>query len=106
MGNVGAVQMEWLVDDTIDPNAQISLARMTIAPGATSEAHRHPNCAETIHVQSGSIEQRIGDDWISARKGETLVVPHAVPHQTRNTGKDDAVLIIAYSTGSRVYEVL
>jgi len=98
------VTMEWLMEDAIQPGAGLSLARMTVAPGATSEAHRHPNCSETVHLLSGRIEQRRGGDWLPLEAGDTLLIPAGAIHQTRNSGGDLAVMIIAYSSGSRIYE--
>ncbi len=98
------VAMTWLMDDTIQPNAGLSLARMTVEPGVISAAHRHPNCSEAIHVVLGLIEQRRGDAWVRLAAGETTLVPAGTIHQTRNVGPETAVLMIAYSSGSRAYE--
>ncbi|MGI9503376.1 MAG: cupin domain-containing protein [Geminicoccaceae bacterium] len=99
------VSMTWLMDDGIKPEAGLSLARMTVDPGITSEAHRHTNCTEAIHVLSGQIKQRSGDRWISLKSGETILIPVGAIHQTTNVGDDVAILMIAYSSGSRVYEI-
>ncbi len=98
------VTMDWLMEDAIEPGAGLSLARMTVAPGVTSEAHRHPNCTEAVHLLSGRVEQRRGDVWVALLPGETLLIPQATVHQTRNTGTEPAVLMIAYSSGARIYE--
>jgi len=91
------------MDDTIDPHAGLSLAKMTVAAGGTSELHHHTNCAETLHLIEGEIEQRIGDEWRVMRAGESYVIPPFAKHQTRNIGVTAAVLMLAYSAGSRVY---
>ena len=98
-----SVTMEWLMEDAIDPKAGVSLARMTVAVGVTSELHHHTNCTETIHVLEGQINQRIGHVWMSLEAGETCVIPIGEPHQTRNIGDCKAVMMIVYSAGSRVY---
>jgi mannose-6-phosphate isomerase-like protein (cupin superfamily) len=98
------VTLRWLMEDAITENAGQSLARMTVAPGVTSEAHRHPNCTETIHVLSGRVEQRRGNDWIELDAGDTILIRQGETHQTRNIGIETADLILAYSSGSRVYE--
>ena len=98
------VTMEWLMEDAIQPGAGLSLARMTVAPGVTSEAHRHPNCAETIHLLSGEVVQRCDADWVTLRAGDTLLVPTGSLHQTRNDSLETAVLMVAYSSGARLYE--
>jgi quercetin dioxygenase-like cupin family protein len=97
------VTMDWFMEDSIDCRAGISLAKMTVAVGVTSELHHHTNCTETIHVLKGPIEQRIGQNWIALKTGETCVIPVNQTHQTRNVGDCRAVLMIAYSAGSRVY---
>jgi len=101
---VGDVKMEWLMEDEISTDAGLSLARMTVPPHTVSEYHRHPNCAETIHVQSGLIRQRIGKKWYELSEGDTCVVPIGEAHQTQNIGKSDAIMMVCYSSGKRIYE--
>ncbi len=98
------VSLRWLMEDAIEEDAGLSLARMTVDPDITSEAHRHPNCTETIHLLSGRVEQRRGDDWIELEAGDTILIREGVTHQTRNIGTETADLMLAYSSGSRVYE--
>lgn len=98
------VTMSWLMDDAIQQGAGLSLARMTIDRNVTSEAHRHANCTEAVHLLSGRVEQRRGDDWVLLEAGDTILIPVGATHQTRNIGTETAVLMIAYSSGSRVYE--
>ena len=104
MTGTAGVTMQWLMEDAIDARAGLSLARMTVAPGVTSEAHRHPDCSEAVHVLSGSVEQRRGDDWLPLEAGDTLLIPVGALHQTRNPGPEPAVLMVAYSSGARIYE--
>jgi quercetin dioxygenase-like cupin family protein len=101
---MSGVTMDWLMEDAIVPDAGLSLARMTVAPGVTSEAHRHPNCTEAIHVLSGQVLQRKGVDWVRLAAGDTILIPAGATHQTRNTGSETAVLMVAYSDGARVYQ--
>lgn len=100
-----SITMEWLMDDTIEDGAGLSLARMTVPVDAVSELHSHPNCAETIHVLVGKIEQRCGDGVVELSEGETFLIHEGLKHQTRNIGTDAAILMVAYSAGSRIYEV-
>lgn len=103
MGQPSGVTMQWLMEDAIDPRAGLSLARMAVAPGVTSPAHRHPDCSEIVHVLSGCIQQRCGDRWFRLAAGGTLLIPAGAPHQTRNTGAETAGLMMAYSGGARRY---
>jgi len=98
------VTMQWLMEDAVDARAGLSLARMTVAPGVTSPAHRHPDCSEAVHLLEGQVEQRRGGDWIALAPGETLLIPAGDIHQTRNFGEVTAVLMVAYSSGARIYQ--
>lgn len=91
------------MEDAIHSAAGQSLARMSVEVGVTSELHHHSNCTETIHVLKGEIEQLIDDGWIKLRAGETCLIPIGAKHQTRNVGEQTAVMMIAYSAGTRVY---
>ena len=99
------VTMEWLMDDTIQSDSGVSLAKMTLAVGATSECHSHSNCTETIHLISGTVEQLCGDKWIHLEAGDTCLIPQNYVHKSRNIGDKSAIMMLAYSSGSRVYEV-
>ena len=102
--SIDGVKMEWLMEDRISSDAKISLARMTLAAGHLSECHRHPNCAETIYIETGVVRQRIGDSWSMLKTGETCVIPEGEIHQTENIGETDAVMMLCYSAGTRIYE--
>ena len=97
------VGMTWLMEDAIEDGAGLSLAKMTIDPRVVSEAHHHPNCTETIHVLSGSVLQRRGHEWIRLEAGDTVLIAVGAAHLTRNVGSETATMVVAYSTGSRVY---
>lgn len=95
--------MEWLADDALRPGTGLSLARMTVRAGAVSPAHSHPDCTEVIHVLEGAVEQRVGGDRHQLGPGATVVVPPGEIHASRALGPGDAVLVVAYSSGSRTY---
>lgn len=96
--------MEWLVDDALMPGAGLSVARMTLKPGKASEGHRHPNCCEVIHLIAGSVEQTVDDARYVIGPGDTVFVPKGSFHRSRNLGACEAVMIVSYSAGARVYE--
>lgn len=102
-----AVNMTWLMEDKIlpdtGPNAELSLAKMTLAPHSLSEAHRHPNCTEAVHILHGQIHQRIGQKWIIMQAGDTCLIPKDTPHQSRNLTDETAIMMLAYSSGTRIY---
>ena len=93
--------MEWLAQGE---NLGVSLALMTVRPGAVSPAHRHENCNEVIHLLQGAIQQRRADGWVALQAGGTITIMAGDVHQTRNDADIDAVMMIAYSSGARAYE--
>jgi quercetin dioxygenase-like cupin family protein len=95
--------MSWLVDAAIAPGAAMSVARMELAPGATSPAHHHPNCDEAITVLAGCVTALVDDREVAMRPGDVCWVPRASRHAVRNDGAVAAVLMLAYSEGRREY---
>ena len=91
------------MDDSIQSGTELSLAKMTVPIGIISEKHHHTNCTETIHLITGRIEQRIGEKLMIMSAGDTCLVPPNTSHQTRNIGDDTAVMMVAYSAGTRIY---
>ena len=57
-----------------------------------------------VTILSGRVEQRRGDDWIEMGAGDTILIREGEIHQTRNIGTETADLMLAYSSGSRLYE--
>jgi quercetin dioxygenase-like cupin family protein len=67
---------------------------VTVAPGATSERHRHAH--ESIFVfLSGHGEVLVGKEVIPLNQGGIAYVPRWVIHQSRNTSKDQPLLVLA-----------
>jgi quercetin dioxygenase-like cupin family protein len=98
-------RMSWLVEDRSVRGVGLSVARMEVDPGATSPAHRHPNCHEIIHLISGSVEQTAGDRRFRMTVGDTVVVAPGEVHKTRNLSEHEvAELLICYSAGTRIYQ--
>lgn len=99
-------RMVWLIDAVNADNPDMSLARMEVEAGQTSEAHVHSNCHECIHVLSGAITEFIDNDPVKLTAGDTVFVPQGSAHYTVNSGEELAVVIINYSAQSREYEAI
>jgi len=96
-------RMIWLIDGQTTQDANMSLARMEVNPGAMSEPHRHANSHECIHVLEGVILETIEDKIYRLIEGETIFIPQGSSHFTQNVGDKLAVLMISYSEGIREY---
>lgn len=94
-------RLVWLCNDKLMPGAQQTLGLCTLFPGKGNPLHYHPNCEEVLHVLSGSGRHSLGDDWFELQPGSTIRIPQNVRHHLRNTGTDDLVCVIAFSSGDR-----
>lgn len=95
--------MSWLIDAEIAPGAAMSVARMEVAPGATSQRHHHPNCDEAISLITGCVTALVDGREIAMRPGDVCWVPSHSTHAVRNEGATAAVLLVTYSEGRREY---
>lgn len=96
-------RMIWLFDHRHDSQTEISLARMEVFGGQTSDMHFHSNSTEHIHLLDGGIQQTIGDKTYTLTSGQTVIVPPNERHLTVNPHKKKAVMMITYSQGQRDY---
>ncbi|HVM32262.1 MAG TPA: cupin domain-containing protein [bacterium] len=97
-------RMEWLVEEASAPGAGMSLALMYVNPGAAAPAHRHPNANESVTLLEGTLEQTVEGRAHVLEPGETLYVPAGAVHGVRNPGSREARAMVAYSTGTRLFE--
>jgi mannose-6-phosphate isomerase-like protein (cupin superfamily) len=57
----------------------------TDEPGAGPRLHRHPY-DETFVIHAGQAEFTVGEEKLTARGGQVVVVPPNAPHKFANTG--------------------
>jgi quercetin dioxygenase-like cupin family protein len=93
--------LRWLMNDQIDPKAELTLGIAYIEPHQSNQLHLHPNSAEVLHVLCGSCEHRRGDQWIKLKAGDTLRIPKNTAHMAR-TADQPLLAILTYDTPKRV----
>ena len=93
--------LRWLMNDQIDPNAELTLGLAYIDAHQSNPLHLHPNSAEIVHILSGSCDHRRGDQWLKLKAGDTLRIPKNVPHMAR-AGDQPLLAMIEYDTPKRV----
>lgn len=93
--------LRWLVNDQVDPAAEMTFGMVYIKPHQTNPLHVHPNSAEYLHVLEGSCEHRVGDRWVTVKAGDTLRIPRGVKHNAR-TKDESCRAVLVYDTGKRV----
>lgn len=63
-----------------ESNKALSIIDMQMKPGCEPPRHSHAFEDETFIVNSGALTLFVGDDIISAKKGEVVFIPRTVPH--------------------------
>lgn len=94
-------EIEWLANKDLTPGSEMTLGQVRLGPGGSNPRHIHPNCHELLLVLSGCIEHDLGASTVELKAGSLLHVPIGVPHQARNNGKTDCLMIVTYSTEDR-----
>ena len=92
--------IRWLINDQVDPAAEMTFGIVYIKPGQTNPLHLHPNSAEYLHVLEGSCEHRVGDRWVTVKAGDTIRIPQGVKHNAR-TKDESCRAVLVYNTGKR-----
>ena len=56
--------------------------------------HLHRTYEEAFHIVEGEVEYRLGDAYVVARGGGSVIIPPGVPHCFRSVGASDARLVV------------
>ena len=91
----------WLASQPIGNAEGLTLGRVVIKPGMANPRHSHSSCEEALYLLRGTLEHTVGDEAVTLRAGDTLVVGPGIPHNAANVGTEDADMIVAYSSGTR-----
>ena len=97
--------IRWLMNAKTDPRAEMTFGIVHVNPNVRNPGHVHPNCAEYLHVLSGSCEHLVGSEWVSLKQGDTVRIPAGVPHMAR-TRDEPLRAVIVYSSGDRQFELV
>ncbi len=91
----------WYASGELGNSDTMTVGRAVIRPGQQNPRHYHPNCDEVLHVLEGRILHSMGERTVEMAAGDTVSIPTGVPHNARNIGTEDAVLLISFSTADR-----
>ena len=85
--------------EVLQTTKRTQVAMMTLAPGKSSgskpEGHRKSD--QVLLVIEGEIEGEIGDDKMTMRKGDFLLIPAGTKHKFSNRSSADCVTFNTYS---------
>ncbi len=81
---------------------QLVVMDVEIWPGAGHDFHRHPVQEEVIIVSSGEVEQWVGEERSSLRRGDSVYIEAGRVHASFNDSSETAYLtvVIGPSVGS------
>ena len=92
--------IKWFVAPARTPGAAMSFGEVVLLPGLGHDRHNHPDSEEILYVLSGEGEQMLADgDPFPVGPGDTIYVPTAVFHATKNTGWAPLRLLAIYNPG-------
>ena len=95
--------LRWLMNAKLDASSPLTVGIAEINPGQSNPLHLHGNSDEVIYVLSGSCEQRVGDETVILKAGDTLRIPAGVPHQAKALGSEPLKSLVIYNTGNRQF---
>lgn len=95
-------QLTWFANRELGNSTDVTVGQCRIKPGQANPRHLHPNCAEVLVVLEGRIVHVIEDGGeVEMGPGDCIAVPADLPHQARNIGDVDAVLMVTFSSADR-----
>ena len=94
--------LQWLVSANNKASENMTLGRVTFKPGQANPPHFHPNCEEILYVVNGTIEHTLPQGGTAIlQAGDCIVLPKGSKHSARNTGTEEAVVIVVFDSAYR-----
>ena len=97
--------LNWLASAQIGNAEGVTVGRVIIQPGQSNPRHSHTTCEEVLYLLRGRLRHTMGDEEVILEAGDTLTVPAYVAHHATNIGDEDADMIVAYSEGTRQFQL-
>ena len=94
-------RLTWYASRKLGNSTHMTLGVCEIRPDCANPKHSHPNCEEVLRVARGRILHTAEGGDVELREGDAIAVPVNFPHNARNIGDGDAVLLIAFTSADR-----
>ena len=99
-------ELTWLASAALGNSDEMTVGRCLIKAGQQNPIHSHPNCEEVLVLLQGRIAHTIENgEQIEMAPGDTITIPAGLPHCARNLGDEDAVMMIAFSSAQRQFQL-
>jgi mannose-6-phosphate isomerase-like protein (cupin superfamily) len=72
---------------------------MTLAPGKSSgeRAEAHEDSDQVLLILEGELVGEVGDEYLSLKKGDMIIMPSGMKHRFTNRSEKRAVTFNVYS---------
>ena len=97
--------LTWLAGTKYGNADGLVLGRVVLKAGMSNSRHRHPRCEEVLYMLQGKIVHSLGNESYTLSAGDTITIPAGVFHDARCISEEDADMIVAYSEGTRLFEL-
>ena len=73
---------------------------MTLASGKSSgkKAEAHEDRDQVLLILEGELSREVGDEHLSLKKGDVIMIPNGVKHRFTNRSRKRAVTFNVYSS--------
>ena len=89
-----------------ETNGELLIFDLFLPPGKqVPSRHIHPNLEETFTILQGEMQFRLGRKKLSARSGDTVVVPRGAAHWFGNRGSQEVVARVSARPALRMEEM-
>jgi mannose-6-phosphate isomerase-like protein (cupin superfamily) len=85
--------------EVLETSERSQTAMMTLAPGKSSggKAEAHEDSDQVLLILEGELSGEVGDEHLSLKKGDVIMIPSGVKHRFRNPSRKRAVTFNVYS---------
>ena len=85
--------------EILQSSGRSQTAMMTLASGKSSgrKAEAHENSDQMLLILEGELSGEIGDEHLSLKKGDVIMIPTGVKHRFANRSRKRAVTFNVYS---------
>jgi len=94
-------EITWLANAALGSSPEMTFGKVVIESGKSNPAHSHSNCWELLYLLKGRLRHHFGEESAEMGPGDLAVVPPGLAHWAETVSEEDAVMVVAYSTGSR-----
>lgn len=92
----------WLHSGAFSGSEELTVGEVVIRAGCANPMHSHANCEEALYLIEGELEHSCGEEPVCMLgPGSSIMIQRGISHNAKCTSKQDARMIVAYSSAAR-----